>query len=80
VSAFLCGLATTDHEASATVHDILDDEEKLSNEAFAAIAEVLERAFIWFTDPHDRTDLTYHAPPATCARGKSRQGSARTSA
>ena len=42
VHAFLDNLPTADHQSALVVHDILENEEKLSDDILKAIAEVFE--------------------------------------
>ena len=59
VHAFLNNLPITDDQAARTVHDILEDEATLLDDALKAIAEVFECAFIWYTDPLRRTEFVH---------------------
>ena len=38
---------------------ILENEEKLPSDSLNAIADVFECAFIWYKDPHKRTEFAY---------------------
>ena len=57
IHAFLDYLPLTDDHAAARVTEVLDDETKLSDDDLAAIASVFEPAFIWYTDPRQRTEF-----------------------
>ena len=57
IHAFLDYLPLTDDHAATRVTEILDDETKLSDDDLAAIASVFEPAFIWYTDPRQRTEF-----------------------
>ncbi len=59
VHAFLDGLPTTDHEADSIIWAILENEEKMPDESLKAIAVVFEPAFIWYTDPYERTEFVH---------------------
>ena len=57
VHAFLDDLPTTDHQAASIVNAILENEETLPDESLNGIFEVFECAFIWHSDPHQRTEF-----------------------
>jgi len=59
VHAFLDDLPTTDDQAASIVNEILEDEDRLSDDTLKAIAEVFECAFIWYTDPQRRTEFVH---------------------
>ena len=59
VHAFLDNLPLTDDQSARRVTEILEDETTLSDDALKAIAEVFECAFIWYTDPHQRTAFVH---------------------
>jgi len=64
IHAFLDYLPLTDDHAATRVTEILDDETKLSDDDLAAIASVFEPAFIWYTDPRQRTEFRSRDTPS----------------
>ena len=70
VHAFLDDLPSTDHDAALIVHEILEDEIKFSDETLKAIADVFECAFIWYTNPQQRTEFIHRDTHAYVARWK----------
>ena len=59
VYAFLNDAPMTDDQSARKVTEILEDEATLPDDELKAIADVFECAFIWWTDPHQRTEFEH---------------------